>query len=248
MAEEKPLAGRIAVVTGASRGIGRAASLALAEAGAHIIAVSRMTGALEELDDEIKAKGGAATLVPLDLKDFDGIDRLGAAIHERWGKLDMLFGNAGLLGVITPLTHLKPKIWDGVIAVNVTANWRLIRSLDPLLRQSDAGRALFVSSGVVPLAQPFWGAYTVSKTALESLVKIYAAENTLTKIRVNIINPGPLRTKLRAQGWPGEDPMKLNPPEVIAPDIVRMLSPDFDQTGVLFDFPTGTHSPLQSRG
>jgi NAD(P)-dependent dehydrogenase (short-subunit alcohol dehydrogenase family) len=247
MAEEKPLAGRIAVVTGASRGIGRAAALALAEAGAHIVAVARTTGALEELDDEIKAKGGAATLVPLDLKDFSGIDRLGAAIHERWGKLDMLFGNAGLLGVITPLTHLKPKIWDDVIAVNVTANWRLIRSLDPLLRKSDAGRALFVSSGVVPV-QPYWGVYTVSKTALEQLVKVYAAENTLTKIRVNVINPGPLRTKLRAQGWPGEDPMKLRPPEVLAPDIVRMLSPDFDQSSVLFDFPTDSHRPLQPHG
>ena len=247
MAEEKPLAGRIAVVTGASRGIGRAAALALAEAGALIIAVARTTGALEELDDEIKARGGAATLVPLDLKDFSGIDRLGAAINERWGKLDMLFGNAGLLGTITPLTHLKPKIWDDVIAVNVTANFRLIRSLDPLLRKSDAGRALFVSSGVVPLAQPYWGIYTVSKTALESLVKIYAAENTLTKIRVNVINPGPLRTKLRAQGWPGEDPMKLNPPEVLAPDIVRMLSPDFDQSGVLYNFPTNSYHPLHSR-
>jgi NAD(P)-dependent dehydrogenase (short-subunit alcohol dehydrogenase family) len=246
MTETQPLAGRIAVVTGASRGIGRAAALALAKAGAHIVAVARTTGALEELDDEIKAKGSAATLVPLDLKDSAGIDRLGGAIYERWGKIDMLFGNAGLLGTITPLTHLKPKVWDDVVAVNITANFRLIRSLDPLLRQSDAGRALFVSSGVVPLALPYWGVYTVSKAALESLIKIYAAENTLTKIRVNVINPGPLRTKLRAQGWPGEDPMKLKPPEVLAPDIVRMLSPDFDQNGVLFDFPTNTQRPLAS--
>ena len=140
------LEGRIAVVTGASRGIGYAAALALAEAGAHVVAVARTTGGLEELDDAIRAKGGAATLVPLDLKDFAGIDRLGGAIYERWGKLDILFGNAGVLGVVTPLGHLEPKVWDNAVAINLTANWRLIRSLDPLLRQSDAGRALFVTS------------------------------------------------------------------------------------------------------
>src|SRR5688572_27953739 len=144
---DKPLANRIAVVTGASRGIGRAAALALAGAGAHVVALARTQGALEELDDEIRALGGAATLVPVDLTDFDAIDRLGGAIHQRWGKLDILIGNAGILGEVAPLTHVDLKVWDAVLAVNVTANWRLIRSLDPLLRASDAGRAIFVTSG-----------------------------------------------------------------------------------------------------
>ncbi len=157
MLAEKTFQGRIALVTGASRGIGRAAALVLAQAGAHVVAVARTVGGLEELDDEIKKTGGSATLVPLDLKDFDGIDRMGAALYERWGRLDAFLGNAGVLGVVTPLTHLQPKIWDELIAVNVTANWRLIRSLDPLLRQSDGGRALFVSSGVARTHLPFFG-------------------------------------------------------------------------------------------
>jgi len=238
------LAGRVAVVTGASRGIGRAAALALGAAGAHVIALARTVGGLEELDDEIGAAGGATTLVPLDLADFAGIDRLGAAIHERWGRLDMLFGNAGLLGLITPLAHLEPGVWDSVIAVNLTANWRLIRSLDPLLRQSDAGRALFVSSGVVAHAVPYWGVYAASKAALEALVKVYAAEIRQTAARANVINPGPLRTRMRAQAVPGEDPRTLKPPEALAPDVVRMLSPDYGDNGVMFDFPSGETTPL----
>ena len=241
------LDGRIALVTGASRGIGRAAALGLAAQGAHVVAVARTVGALEELDDEIKAKGSAATLVPLDLTDYAGIDRLGAAIHERWGKLDMLFGNAGLQGAITPLPHLEPKVFDAVMAVNVTANWRLIRSLDPLLRQSDAGRALFVTSGVVPLAQPYWGVYTASKAALEALVKTYAAESRTTRLRVNLINPGPLRTRMWAEGWPGEDPATLQPPEALVPDVLRMLSPTYTGNGVRFDFPTGKADALVPR-
>lgn len=233
-----PLQERIAVVTGASRGIGRAAALGLAEAGAHVIAVARTVGALEELDDEIRAKGGAATLVPLDLKDFAGIDRLGAAIFSRWGKLDMFLGNAGLLGAITPLAHLEPKVWDDVMTVNVTANWRLIRSLDPLLRRSDAGRALFLTSGVTNLFLPYWGAYAVSKVALEGLVRTYAGEVAQTKVRANLVNPGPLRTKMRAQAMPGEDPNTLRTPDALVPDLVRMLSPDFGDNGILFDFPS----------
>ena len=234
-----PLADRIALVTGASRGIGRAAALALAETGAHVIAVARTVGALEELDDEIKARGGAATLVPLDLKDHAGIDRLGAAIFSRWGRLDVLLGNAGLLGAVTPLAHLEPRVWDDVMAVNVTANWRLIRSLDPLLRQSDAGRAVFLTSGVTYSFPPYWAAYSVSKAALEGLVRTYAAEVTQTNVRVNLANPGPLRTKMRAQAFPGEDPMSLKPPDALVADLARMLSPEFDRNGVLFDFPTG---------
>src|SRR5882757_9567881 len=176
---------RVAVVTGASRGIGRAAALALAEAGAHVVAVARTVGALEELDDAIRAQGGAATLVPLDLKDSAGIDRLGAAIFSRWGKLDMLLGNAGLLGAITPLAHLEPKVWDDVMAVNVTANWRLIRSLDPLLRQSTAGRAVFLTSGVTYSFPAYWGAYAISKAALEAVVRTYAREVAQTPVRAN---------------------------------------------------------------
>jgi NAD(P)-dependent dehydrogenase (short-subunit alcohol dehydrogenase family) len=235
-----PLSGRVAVVTGASRGIGRAAALGLAEQGVHVVAVARTVGGLEELDDEIKSTGsGAATLVPLDLKDYAAIDRLGAAIFERWGRLDMLFGNAGLLGAITPVPHIEPKLFDDVMAVNVTANVRLIRSLDPLLRQSDAGRALFVTSGAVNTLRPFWAIYSTSKAALEALVRTYAGEMRQTKVRANLINPGPLRTRMRAQAMPGEDPMTLKTPEALVPDIIRMLSPDYEESGALFDFPSG---------
>jgi len=229
-----PLASRVAVVTGASRGVGRAAALALAEAGAHVIAVARTVGGLEELDDAIRAMGGAATLVPLDLKDYPAIDRLGAAIYERWGKLDMLLGNAGLPGVVTPLSHLEPKVYDEVMAVNVTANWRLIRSLDPLLRQSDAGRALFVTSDEAERRRPFWGIYSASKAALQALVETYAKELKGTTATANLFDPGPLRTRLRAKGRPGEDPATVRPPETVAPDILRMLSPDFAGNGVIF--------------
>jgi NAD(P)-dependent dehydrogenase (short-subunit alcohol dehydrogenase family) len=191
---EKPLANRLAVVTGASRGIGRAAAIALAKAGAHVVAIARTQGALEELDDEVRAAGSSATLVPLDLKDYAAIDRLGAALNERWGKLDILLGNAGLLGEIAPLTHLDQPVWDAVMAVNVTANWRLIRSLDPLLQKSDAGRAIFLSSGAAHKCPAYWGPYSVSKAALEALVRTYAAETATTPIRVMLVNPGPLRT------------------------------------------------------
>ncbi len=231
------LSGRIAVVTGASRGIGYAAALALAEAGAHVYAVARTVGGLEELDDEIRKAGGTATLVPADLKDFAAIDRLGAALYERHGKLDMLLGNAGVLGAITPLAHLEPKVWDETLAVNVTANWRLIRSLDPLLRQSDAGRALFVSSGAANSARPYWGAYAVSKTALEVMVRIYAVEVQRSAVRANLIHPGVVRTRLRAQAMPGEEPETLPPPLTIAPHIVRMLSPGFMENGRVYSVP-----------
>jgi NAD(P)-dependent dehydrogenase (short-subunit alcohol dehydrogenase family) len=233
------LEGRIAVVTGASRGIGYAAALGLAAAGAHVVAVARTAGGLEELDDAIRAKGGDATLVPFDLKDFAAIDRLGAVIHERWGRLDMLFGNAGMLGVVTPITHLEPKVWDNVFAVNVTANWRLMRSLDPLLRRSDAGRALFMTSGITKTLGAYWGSYSITKAALEALVRTYAAEVANTSVRANLFSPGPLRTHMRAQAMPGEDPDALAKPEVVVPDIVRMLSPDFTENKVLFEYATG---------
>ncbi len=238
MSGEKPLAGRVGVVTGASRGIGYHAALGLAAAGAHVIALARTVGGLEELDDEIKARGGSATLVPLDLKDFDAIDRLGAAVHERWGKLDLLLANAGMLGQLSPLGHVPPKIWDQVMAVNVTANWRLIRSLDPLLRLSDAGRALFVSSGAARSCRAYWGPYSVSKAALEALVRTYAEEVRKTPIRVAAIDPGRTRTAMRAQAMPGEDPETLPQPWEIVPYLVDMACPAFQRTNTLFDFPS----------
>lgn len=237
MADPKSLAGRVAVVTGASRGIGRAAALALAKAGAHVVALARTQGALEELDDAVREAGSSATLVPVDLKDVDALDRLGAGLFERWGKLDILLANAGLLGDITPLGHLAPKVWDDVMAVNVTANWRLIRSLDPLLRASDAGRAIFVSSGAAWNARAYWGVYATSKAALNALALTYAAETATTAVKVMLVNPGPLRTRMRAAAMPGEDPQTLRTPDDLAPRILRLASPDWPETGQLYDFP-----------
>ncbi|HKD24074.1 MAG TPA: SDR family NAD(P)-dependent oxidoreductase [Rhizomicrobium sp.] len=225
--------GRIALVTGASRGIGRAAAVALAGAGAHVILVSRTVGGLEEVDDEIQKAGGSATLVPLDLKDFPALDRLGASLFERWGRLDAFLGNAGVLGTLTPLSHLEPKHFQELVDVNVTANWRLLRSLDPLLRASDAGRVLFVSSGAARKHTPFWGGYAMSKAALESIALTYAAECEPTKVRVNLFNPGPVRTKMRAKAFPGEDPQSLRPPEAAVPTILDLLSPECTKNGEL---------------
>ncbi|WP_319414000.1 SDR family NAD(P)-dependent oxidoreductase [uncultured Cohaesibacter sp.] len=236
MAEQR-LKDRIAVVTGASRGIGWHASLALAREGAHIIAVAKTVGALEELDDEIKALGGSATLVPLDVTDYEGIDRLGGAIYERWGKLDILFANAGLLGAVTPITHLDPeKDWNKVMSVNLTANWRLIRSLDPLLRQSDAGRALFMTSGSPHKCNPYWGIYSISKAGLEAMIRTYAGEIKQTRLKVNCFNPGATRTGMRAKAVPGEDPMTLPHPSELAPHIVNCLVPDCLEHGRMYDF------------
>ena len=233
------LANRIAVVTGASRGLGRATALALAREGAHVIAMARTQGGLEELDDEIKKLGGSATLVPADLKDFAAIDRLGAAIFERWKKLDILVGNAGVLGKLTPLAHADQKMWDEVMAVNVTANWRLIRSLDPLLRASDAGRAVFVSSAAARKCLAYWGPYSISKAALEAMVKTYAAEIATTGTRANCFNPGPTRTRMRATAMPGEDPMSLPSAEDVAAQIVPMCMPSFDDNGAVYKYAAG---------
>ena len=230
------LAGRIAVVTGASRGLGRAAALALAKEGAHVVALARTQGALEELDDEIGKLGGQATLVPADIKDFAAIDRLGGAIFERWKKLDILVGNAGILGKLTPLAHVEPRLWDDVMAVNVTANWRLIRSLDPLLRASEAGRAVFVTSGLAQKCWPYWGPYSISKAALEAMVRTYAAEIETTALRVNCFSPGATRTRMRAQAMPGEDPLTLPSAEDVARQMVPMCLPSFTDTGATYKY------------
>jgi len=233
---DKPLLNRVAVVTGASRGIGRAAALALAEAGAHIVALARTQGALESLDDEIRARGSSATLVPVNLKDLDAIDRLGAAIYERWGKLDILLGNAGQLGELAPITHIDQPVWDEVMTVNVTANYRLIRSFDPLLRASDAGRAIFLTSGAAHKCNAYWGTYSISKAALEALVRTYAAETATTPLKVMLLSPGPLRTSMRRAAMPGEDPLTLRTPEDLAPHIVKLALPSWTETGKIYDF------------
>ena len=227
---------RIVLVTGASRGIGRAAAVALAGEGVHLILVARTVGGLEETDDAVRAAGGTATLVPLDLKDGAGIDRLGASIFERWGRLDGFLGNAGVLGALTPITHLDPKVFDEVLAVNVTANWRLLRSLDPLLRRSDAGRVVLVSSSVARQARPFWGGYAMSKAALESLALTYAAECAETKLRVNVLNPGATATLMRAKAMPGEDPATLPSPDGVAVLIKEMLSEAWEETGAVVNY------------
>jgi NAD(P)-dependent dehydrogenase (short-subunit alcohol dehydrogenase family) len=236
---EKPLVDRIALVTGASRGIGHATALALARAGAHIVAVSRTVGGLEELDDAVRAEGGTATLVPLDLDDFEGIARLALALAERYQRLDILIGNAGLLGPVSPLGHVDPKEFEQVMRINVTANLQLIRCMDPLLRIAPAGRVVFLSSGVAHNARAYVGPYAISKTALEMLARTYAAETVTTRVRVNLINPGATRTRMRAQFMPGEDPMTLPLPDRVADAIVALCLPSFEETGRLYDVPSG---------
>ncbi|MBN9044421.1 MAG: SDR family NAD(P)-dependent oxidoreductase [Rhizobiales bacterium] len=229
------LTGRLALVTGASRGIGYFLSLELAKRGAHVIAVARTVGGLEELDDDIRKAGGAATLVPLDITDMAAIDRLGGSIHERWGKLDIMVANAGVLGVISPIGHVEAKTFDKVMNVNVTSVWRLIRSTDPLLRLSDAGRAILLSSGAAHSCRAFWGPYAASKAAVEVLARCWAEEAKQTKLRVNSVNPGATRTAMRAQAMPGEDPETLPTPQSVAEKIVRLADPALDVTGKLFD-------------
>ncbi|WP_298425418.1 SDR family NAD(P)-dependent oxidoreductase [Rhodoblastus sp.] len=238
---EKKLAGRTALVTGASRGIGRAVALELARRGAHVIAMARTQGALEELDDEIRALGGEATLVPCDITDFPALDRLGAAIYERWGKLDIFVANAGILGPLTPVSHCDPDKWDKLIAVNVTANYRLLRSLDPLLRASDAGRVVFLSSGAAQRAEykAFWGPYAISKAAIDAMMRSYAADvANVSNVKAMSVNPGPMRTRMRAAAMPGEDPMTLRTPEEFAPKLVDLCGPDWTETAKIYDFPT----------
>jgi NAD(P)-dependent dehydrogenase (short-subunit alcohol dehydrogenase family) len=222
---------RIALVTGASRGIGRAAAVALAGAGCHVILSARTSGALEEVDDEITAAGGSASILKLDLAKGETIDALGPTLFERWQKLDVLVAAGGVLGRLSPLPHILDDIWEEVIRVNLTANWRLIRTLDPLLRRSDAGRALFVTSRAAHRIRAYWGAYSASKAGLEALVKTYAAETATTALKVNLLDPGATRTRMRAQAYPGEDANSVKSPEDLAPLILKLTSADYDAHG-----------------
>ena len=234
-----PLADRIALVTGASRGIGYATALKLARAGAHVVAVARTVGGLEELDDAVRKAGSSATLVPLDMRDYDGFYRLASALNERYQRLDVLVGNAGILGPLSPLDHVEPKAWDEVLAVNVTANWHLVRAMGPLLKLSTAGRVVFVTSGIVAHPRAYWGPYAISKAALEALARTYAAETVSTNVRVNLFNPGATRTRMRATAMPGEDPAALKAPEPVAEKILELCLPEFQDTGKLYDFREG---------
>ncbi|WP_092584212.1 SDR family NAD(P)-dependent oxidoreductase [Rhizobium mongolense] len=228
------LKNRIALVTGASRGIGYFTALELAKAGAHVIACARTVGGLEELDDAIKAAGGSATLVPFDLADMNAIDALGASIFERWGKLDILVANAGVLGVISPIGHIEAKTFEKVMNINVTATWRLIRSVDPLLTRSDAGRAVIISSAAAHKCRPFWGPYSASKAAVEALARTWAGESRSTALRITSVDPGATRTAMRAQAVPGEDPATLPHPSEVAKAILPLVGPDVTETGKLF--------------
>jgi NAD(P)-dependent dehydrogenase (short-subunit alcohol dehydrogenase family) len=222
-----PLSDKVALVTGASRGIGRASALALAKAGAHVVAVARTEGGLTDLDDEIRSlTGPPATLVPMDIAEGDGLDQLGLALHQRFGRLDILVHAAAILGPVTPVSHIEPKQWDRVVAVNLTSTYRLIRSLEPLLKASEAGRAIFLTTGLVARPQAFFGPYGVTKAALENMVRTWADELEQTKVRAVLLSPGPMRTKMRAEAFPGEDPMTLPAPSEIGPLIVELAQAD----------------------
>ena len=230
------LEGRLALITGASRGIGAAVARRFAAEGAHVILVARTVGGLEERDDEIRASGGSATLVPLDLRDFDKIDQMGASLYQRFGKLDILVANAGVLGVLSPMGHIAPKVWAEVIDTNLTANWRLIRSLDPLLRLSASGRAVFSTCAAGSEVTPYWGAYAASKAALETMVRIYAGEVAKTAIRVNLVDPGIVATRLRLQGFPAEDRARLKMPDDVVEPFVALAAADCALNGEIIRF------------
>jgi NAD(P)-dependent dehydrogenase (short-subunit alcohol dehydrogenase family) len=217
MTTSQRLTGRIALVTGASRGIGRAVSLALAREGAHLVLCARTQGALEELDDEIQALGGTATILKLDLRDGDRIDQLGPSLYQRWGRLDLLVASAGILGPLSPLPHVTADAWSAVMDTNLNANWRLIRTLDPLFRASDGARVLLVTSEVATGEHAYWGPYAVANAGLEALARTYGAEMAATKVRVSIVDPGPVRTVMRSKAFPGEDATTLPSPEDVAP-------------------------------
>lgn len=227
MSDALPLFDKIALVTGASRGIGRAAALALAKAGAHVVAVARTEGGLTELDDEIRAATGqSATLVPLDIADGDALDGLGLALYRRFGRIDVLVHAAAILGPMTPVAHIEPKHWDRVVAVNLSASYRLIRTTEPLLRASEAGRAIFLTTGRVARPKAFWGPYGITKAGLEHMVHTWADELEQTKVRAVLLDPGVMRTSMRAEAMPGEDPMSIPDPSEIGPLIVELAQAD----------------------
>jgi len=228
---ERRLKDRIALITGASRGLGKAIALAYAGEGAHVLLLARSLTTLGRVDDEIKAKSGTASLIPLDLADGPAIDALGPSLYERFGRLDILVGNAAILGALSPLPHIASAHWDKVLTVNLTANWRLIRTLDPLLRRSDAGRAIFVTSSVARSARAYWAPYSVSKAALETLAKTYANETSATPIRVNLVDPGAMATRMRAEAYPGEDQATLPPPEAVTDIFVKLAMAENELTG-----------------
>ena len=227
------LEGRIALITGASRGIGAAVARRFAAEGAHLILTARTVGGLEEVDDDIQAMGGLATLIPVDLKEMDQIDQMGGAIHQRFGRLDILVGNAATLGILSPVAHIAPAVWEEAMTLNATVNYRLIRSFDPLLRQSEAGRAIFVTSGAAQGSFPYWGPYALGKAALEALVRTYAGEIAKTQVRANLIDPGSVRTALRAEAFPGEDPMKLAAPEDVTETFVTLAESAYQENGTV---------------
>ena len=242
----KPLSNRIALVTGASRGIGFAAAKALARAGAHIVAVARTQGGLEELDDAIKAEGGTATLVPLDVTDFDGVDRLAAAIRQRYGRLDIFIGNAGALGALSPLDHVSQVDWDSVMKVNVTANWRIVKATLDLLKASDAGRVVFITSGLASAARAYWGTYAVSKAALEAMARTLAAETATTNVRVNLYVPGQVDTRMLSSAMPGKDMSDTPKPDDVAGKIVDLCLPSLKEHGRYYSYRAGKFLDAQA--
>ena len=238
MAERKPLLGQIALVTGASRGIGRAAALSFANAGAHVVAVARTQGALEELDDDIRAAGDdKPTLVPMDLTEGDNLDHLGLAVHQRFGHVDVLLHAAAILGPLTPVAHLDPKHWEKVVSANLTVSYRLIRSIEPLLRAAPAGRAIFMTSGVAARPRAFWGAYAATKAGMEAMVRCWADEIEDSGVRAMIVNPGGMRTRMRAEAFPGEVPDTLPDPAEIGPYLVSLLEGDPGLPAETLSFP-----------
>jgi NAD(P)-dependent dehydrogenase (short-subunit alcohol dehydrogenase family) len=241
------LADKIALITGASRGIGAAVAERFAREGAHVVLAARTVGGLEEADDAVRAAGGSATLVPVDLRDFIKIDELAARILDRWGRLDILVGNAAEFGVFSPLGHIDPATWSEIMDLNLTANWRLIRAMDPLLRAAPAGRAIFVTSGVTRGVHPYWGPYAISKAGLEMLIKIYAGEVTKTRVRANLIDPGIVRTRLRARAFPGENPAGLPPPETVVDAFLALALPEWTRNGAILDVKIRTRQALRSR-
>ncbi len=230
-ASPERLKDRIALITGASRGIGRAVAIGFAREGAHVLLLGRHQESLEPVDDEIRKIGGKASLIPLDLASGKTIDALGPTLYERFGHLDILVANAGILGGLSPLTHIATPNWEGVIAINVTANWRLIRTLDPLLRRSDAGRVIFVTSNAAQTTKAYWAPYSVSKAALEALAKTYAHETEDSAVKVNLIDPGKVATAMRREAYPGEDPSGLRTPESLVPAFITLASPEWQRSG-----------------